>query len=448
MRLPKKIFFFSIISTIFIFIKPQPSIAITLDNRLGVPIAAPAYPDRHQQQDLLSFASHKAYNLGFRSIELWLHPNVCNTHLSKPSIDPYGFYQTTKWCTANGQFKQPSLAWLASQPEFKKVFSLPFSTFFITMDSLNPQSLNQRKVARLNRIANQNEIDSLYRDVYQLTRYLIEQYGKTQKTFILTNGNELDWSLTAKNHCIPNCENIPADPISIKNAILWINTTHQAIEDAKKQSPKTQLKIWHSVEINKTLNHQLATAITKVIPNSHQDLVGWSAYEINFWLKQNKDVPKLFINQLNYLANLTPDSSNFGNRNIYISEIGFQENKITGSHIYTNLTTLINSAFKWHMPYFVYWELYDNNCQRFLPTNNQCVGNWIIRPDGTESNIYTKVLSKYVIKKSNFPGDLNHDLIVDILDYNLLLQKYNHPYSINDYQNIIKYFGKNYRKNH
>jgi hypothetical protein len=40
------------------------------------------------------------------------------------------------------------------------------------------------------------------------------------------------------------------------------------------------------------------------------------------------------------------------------------------------------------------------------------------------------------------PGDLNQDHYVNLADYSLLISKYGNPYTLADYNNIIKNFGK------
>lgn len=43
---------------------------------------------------------------------------------------------------------------------------------------------------------------------------------------------------------------------------------------------------------------------------------------------------------------------------------------------------------------------------------------------------------------SNKPDDLNHDRVVNIQDYNILVQNYGHPYTVQDYNTHVKNYGK------
>jgi hypothetical protein len=40
------------------------------------------------------------------------------------------------------------------------------------------------------------------------------------------------------------------------------------------------------------------------------------------------------------------------------------------------------------------------------------------------------------------PGDLNQDHYINLADYNLLIAKYGNPYTLTDYNNIVKNYGK------
>mgnify|MGYP000895589123 FL=1 len=104
----------------------------SIDPRISTAHLSGKYPKL--ESDYLVAGAKEAYELGFRSIEVFLHPAICWADNSKQK----GIYQTVDWCRHTEPYgPEPttfanSLTELASHPRYKELLNLPFKTFIIT----------------------------------------------------------------------------------------------------------------------------------------------------------------------------------------------------------------------------------------------------------------------------------------------------------------------------
>lgn len=62
----------------------------------------------------------------------------------------------------------------------------------------------------------------------------------------------------------------------------------------------------------------------------------------------------------------------------------------------------------------------------------------------SDSNVITSTSSaKLILQSSHLPGDLNDDGSVNLFDFNLLVTKFNNPFTIFDFSAIVANYGKN-----
>ena len=370
---------------------------------LSTTLAPSVYPDMHTfPLGFLYYEGAQALRLGFQNVEIWLHPNVCKVS----NQFKWGFYQNYSSMCSNGHPKVQSLAWLVQQPSYKNILSLPFRNILITLDSVNPQALNQQKVAWLNRQANQEEVKALYRDIYNGVIQLIRFYDyPPHRTYYLILGNELDWSLTAKSRCFPNCNNVNADPISSRNAIIWINTFVKAVHDAQQVIRPKYIRFITATEINR-INTNKKSALTTVLPYVNVDMVGWSAYEFklhsyrsSLLLKRQLDKSLDKIQQ--HLKPAVDSDIPQGNKRVFISEIGLAENNVSQrekKRSMNNLYTFIQESSRQHVPVINIWSLYDNTCSVGNNQVKSCLGYYLIKPDQRLSNLYNVSLKPLLFK--------------------------------------------------
>ena len=55
---------------------------------------------------------------------------------------------------------------------------------------------------------------------------------------------------------------------------------------------------------------------------------------------------------------------------------------------------------------------------------------------------YQKFIKDYFQTIVKIPGDLNNDGKVDLLDYNIIISNFGHPYTIFDYNTLVGNYGK------
>jgi len=235
-------------------------------------------------------------------------------------------------------------------------------------------------------------LKNIYDEFYSITKDILTKQKGTGKTFIIQSENEMDWSMLGTADLSNNPE--PTD-LTIQNAITFWNTIQKAIDDAKKDNIVQGVYVYHGCEVNmvKRAMEGKKTATNNVIPYTHCDLYGYSAYDTML----ADDNMSTFLAALNYLSNKSNGSSSFGKKNIYISEAGIPANEIGWGEpkSVSTISRAVKTAFDFGIPYFNYWQLYDNECSVYNPVNEQCRGFWIRKPSGDLSPVYTQVFSNY-----------------------------------------------------
>jgi hypothetical protein len=76
---------------------------------------------------------------------------------------------------------------------------------------------------------------------------------------------------------------------------------------------------------------------------------------------------------------------------LYIGELGWPENLVSPETRLKIVRESVETALDFGVPYVLFWELYDDGPRRTFtgrPTNDDMVGNWLIRPDGTKCPIW------------------------------------------------------------
>ncbi len=330
---------------------------VYLDPRLGVTHAGDgSYP---QVSDIKLYGAQDALSLGFQSIELYFPVN------------------------------------LSQKDMFQPIFSLPFKTFFVSAEELNADAAAEWKL--LGPPFTTAQTQNLYTDYYNLTQYLLTTWNNTNKTFIIQSSNEMDWQI------LPTAD--PAlDPSdnAIQNAITYWSTIQNAINDAKKATPATGVKVYQGCEVNLVQKAMQGkkTATNNVIPFTHCDLIGYSSWDT---INVN---PAGLPQALDYMASKAPDNPDYGSKNVYMSESGAPESASTGGAAgsVTLMRQVINLGLGWGVPYLNYWELY-SGCSVTPPTTYaQCPGYWIRKPNlsnpsqkGPLADVYNQVYLQYQV---------------------------------------------------
>ncbi|MBP6965092.1 MAG: hypothetical protein KBC96_11865 [Armatimonadetes bacterium] len=309
------------------------------------------------EKDFVNEGADKLLALGTRVIKLWFTERSANSY-------PFN----SDWPEVG------SLTELAQTPYFRRVFDKPFTVYML--EAFRPGIGDQYHKRGMTR----EEIAAEKREFYELTKYLLTTYKGTGKTFILQNW-EGDWVLRDVK-----IENEPK-PKSVQGMIDWLNARQDGVEQARREFGMRGVTVAHAAEVN-LMDLAMKGGVTvanDVLPKTHCDLVSYSAWDT---LRD----PGKFRAALDYLNDKMPDSRLFGSDNVFVGEYGAPENNVGGPEKQLEIIKgATETALDWGARWVVYWELYCNEPSREYegrPTNTDCRGFWLVRPDGTKAPVW------------------------------------------------------------
>lgn len=202
-----------------------------------------------------------------------------------------------------------------------------------------------------------------YREMYDLTCYLLTNYNNSGKTFYLGHW-EGDGYLSVVVNGVAWATN-PA-PETIQGMIGWLNNRQQAVDDAKKATPHTNVFVYNYAEANRvrdamengTNNNE--RVINMVVPYvTNLDYLSYSSYDA-----MNLSQADLYTT-LNYMqAHLpTTKAAVVPGERIWIGEYGWGGDTPAAQEPLTR--AYIQRLLGWEgsggaLPYILFWEMYDN----------------------------------------------------------------------------------------
>jgi hypothetical protein len=272
----------------------------------------------------------------------------------------------------------------ARTPYFKDLFAKSFTTYILVVTSLGRDEGYWR-----NGISDEQKKDE-QRQFYELTKYLLNEYKGTGKTFVLQHW-EGDW-LVRGNY---KGEQEPA-PTALANMIEWLNARQAGVDQARQEVGQQGVHVYHAAEVNRVVQSMrtgFPNLVNKVLPHTHVDLVSYSAWDA---ATEHYDDPKVLRDALDFIAAHAPpvgandDSPLRGHRNVYVGEFGMPENVYGPQKVQKAIPNAVRTALDWGCPYVVYWELYcnelkDPSAKPPVKSNEVVRGFWLIRPDGTKT---------------------------------------------------------------
>ncbi len=320
-----------------------------------------------QGRDYLSEGAYRIrYELGSRVIKLWLDGN------------PARFYP---FHSPNWQSVQSGggIVQIADHPYYRQVFTMPFSTFILVVDLPDGVWFQDGMTVQEERAEEE--------EFYRLARYLMVQYARTGKTFVLQNW-EGDWLLRVGDDgaFLPDAKN--PQPAAISGMIKWLQARQRGVERARAElrGEVDGVTVKHAIEVNflrRSLSDPARVSVaTHVLPSVAADLYSYSAWEsLDDWTGDH------LLEMLTVLDEKTP-----GSGNIYVGEYGVPENVFGTAEHLERVRAYTEAALAWGARYLVYWQIY---CNEFAgnpvpePLNRDMRGFWLIRPDGTRSPVWT-----------------------------------------------------------
>ncbi|OPZ08668.1 MAG: hypothetical protein BWZ08_00981 [candidate division BRC1 bacterium ADurb.BinA292] len=160
---------------------------------------------------------------------------------------------------------------IENEPAYRTVLDLPFKYFAMWANAMDMRvTLGRGKY-------NAPEMESEYRQLYDLTRFLMQTYQGTGKVFLIGHW-EGDNVLMGGNDLI---NGTPSDAM-INDMRRWIANRQRAVEDGRNSLPDvTGVEVYNYAEINiltPVLEHNLPRMINAILSEVPVDLISYSAY--------------------------------------------------------------------------------------------------------------------------------------------------------------------------
>jgi hypothetical protein len=264
-----------------------------------------------------------------------------------------------------------TLTALAQTTPYRQLFEMPFKTFVITAfpfaDMGWTPDVSSFTVTRSANVTG---------EMYQLTKYLMQTYQGSGKTFIFKNW-EGDWWM---NHSpYPNC--IPKEE-NIQRMTDWLNARHQGIVQARQElSSVTGVTVLDAAEFVALDNarQDLPCMLNTVVPNVQCDYIAYSSWR-TIGSPATSELRRKILDDIAFIRGYP----NVGARPLMITEYGFREKKFTDPGERTDIAA--RAFLEAGIAKAFYWEIIDNECEHNQPDPpGASSGLELLRQDGTRT---------------------------------------------------------------
>lgn len=203
-----------------------------------------------------------------------------------------------------------------------------------------------------------------YREMYDLTRYLLTNYNNSGKTFFLGHW-EGDGYLKVNNWTTN------PSPTVIQAMINWENQRQKAVDDAKAATGYTNVAVFYYAEANRVRDAMLngptndERVINYVAPYvTNLDFLSYSSYDA-----MNLSTSDLYAT-LDYMETHLPTNkvSAIPGERIWIGEYGWGGSQSTAQQEPTTrayIQRLLNYG-RQALPHILFWEIYDNETNKLF----------------------------------------------------------------------------------
>ena len=244
------------------------------------------------------------------------------------------------------------------------VLNLPFSNYLLWAYPISSKSNRFRP----------DSLPGEYKEMYDLTRYLLQTYAGTGKSFYLGNW-EGDWHLT---HLKPDY--VPTDE-EVQNMTAWISARQKAVDDARRDTPALNVHVYCYLEVNRVVDAmQGKIRLTNaVLPKTNVDFVSYSSYD-SLGGNIEANLPKA----LDYIQDHLPPKTGISGKRVFIGEYGFAALGRSPADQDALSRRVMRSGLAWGCPFVLYWEMFNNEV---TPDGKQ-KGFWLIDDHGAKQPVY------------------------------------------------------------
>ena len=254
----------------------------------------------------------------------------------------------------------PSLTgYVQANPIYMRLFDMPFHHYFAWTSVASHESQSYWREGP-NPIEDRRE----YAEIKEFTRYLLTRYNGTGKKFYLGHW-EGDWLLLGQDR---HGDNNPT-PAAVLGMRSWLNARQQAVDDAKRVTPHTNVDVFVYTEVNRVrdamenkseTNIRLVNAVLPYVTNL--DYVSYSSYDA-----QNLAEPEL-DRTLDYIVarTSTNKAAVIPGRRVFVGEYGFGGGQRPPEQQVEPTRAYLTRLLRWGVPFALFWQVYNNERDNFF----------------------------------------------------------------------------------
>ena len=265
------------------------------------------------------------------------------------------------------------------EPSFRTVLDMPFATYliwaypFVGGDTVWKDGFGE------------GERRAEHERILAFSSYLLEAYRGTGKTFLLGHW-EGDWYL----HPGYNRTATPS-PVAVRGMIEWLNTRQQAVEEAKRRHPDSDVRLYHYTEVNlvrKAMRGE-SCLTNDVLPHTGVDYVSYSCYDtIN---RVRGHAGRDLHGALDHIESKLRPKEGIAGKRVFIGEYGFPlDGRTTPDQQDEYSRDVCRAALEWGCPFVLYWEMYCNEIR-----DGRHRGFWLIDDKGAKQPFYSTLQRYY-----------------------------------------------------
>lgn len=320
------------------------------------------YDGRYRLTDkpYLVEGAHQIHKLGMGVAKFWLHEDGLP-----------GYAYGSDW----GDALKGEMVDVLKHPYYREALAFPFQTVMLEAFPL----VGDKKTF----FAGENDFADEERQFHDVASHLFRTYADRDITFILQHW-EGDWMLRREEG--GTWGEVPAAEVDRRcdAFIRFLAARQRGVDRARAaHGASSRCKVWHAAEVNRVWDGEkgLPTLTNRVLPHVTLDLVSWSSYdgmadEVATW--QGIEIIRRHMRV----------SPTFGDKAIYIGEIGMPERGKTREQAVEFWDRAMGVFLALGIPWVVHWELYCNEPadgtkpDRRLRAEDEMRGFWWLKPDG------------------------------------------------------------------
>lgn len=320
--------------------------------------------------------------------------------------DPKSQYPLDDWTGTTFS----SCADVLKHERYAALFAMDFKTFFI--------SITEQSRAKYADGLTDDEKQAVEREFYEATKYLLETYRGSGKTFILQNwetDNYVGYSLTGGVD----------ETVVLRRYAQYFNLRQDGINRARDEFGMDEEKnvfVFGALEVNKLdSSYTRAKAVDYVVPYTYGDLYTYSSYEYKDKekFKTAEEISVALTAALGYYKSKLPDKSRypqpvyFGDQRLAITEFGYPDKAdgYEGDWQKTVAEGHVLAMDRCRLQYAIYWQLC---CNEIVAENVSAIkklspeelrahefsdgdlnGFYLLRPDGRETLAFEYLKNKF-----------------------------------------------------